>query len=132
MDNALLQGKQILVIEDIVENMRLFEAILRLDGATVLPALNAREGIALAQTHQPDLILMDVHMPGMDGLTATRLLRADPETRSIPIIAVTASVMMDDLNETIRAGCNGYLTKPLDPAQFVQQLLPFLGAEAAI
>jgi len=129
MREALLQDKRILVIEDIEENMRLCQAILKLDGAEVWPAFNAPDGIALAQSGQPDLILMDIQMPEMDGLTATRLLRADPQTSAIPIVAVTASVMPEDLRETIAAGCNGYITKPLEPSQFARQLLPYLRAE---
>ena len=131
MHEALLTGKRILVIEDIIENMRLFEAILKMDGAEVLSASNARDGIAFARSHEPDLILMDIHMPEMDGLTATRILRADPDTTAIPIVAVTASVMLDDLNDTLEAGCNGYITKPLEPLQFARQLLPYLQTKAA-
>jgi len=130
MKEALLQDKRILVIEDIEENMRLCQAILKLDGAIVWPAFNAPDGIALARSGQPDLILMDIQMPDMDGLTATRLLRADPLTAAIPIVAITASVMPDDLQETIEAGCDGYITKPLEPSQFARQLLPYLKTEA--
>ena len=132
MRDALLKDKRILVIEDIEENMRLCQAILKLDGAEVWPAFNGPDGIALAQKGQPDLILMDIQMPDMDGLTATRLLRADPLTSAIPIVAVTASVMPDDLQETLNAGCDGYITKPLEPSQFVRQLLPYLEARASV
>ncbi len=131
MRDALLKDKRILVIEDIEENMRLCQAILKLDGAEVWPAFNAPDGIALAQKGQPDMILMDIQMPDMDGLTATRLLRADPLTSAIPIVAVTASVMPDDLQETLDAGCDGYITKPLEPSQFVRQLLPYFVAPSA-
>ena len=121
-----LEGKRVLVIEDTVENMRLFRAVLRLEGVEMLEAENARAGIAIAGRDQPDLILMDIQMPEMDGLTATRLLRADPKTAGIPIIAVTASVLEVDKNKTLEAGCNGHIPKPIDPAIFGQQIAAYL------
>ncbi len=121
-----LAGKRVLVIEDTVENMRLFRAVLKLEGVEVLEAEGARQGIELAGSSQPDLILMDIQMPEMDGLTATRLLRANPKTASIPIIAITASVTDKDRSKTIEAGCDGHIPKPIDPAVFGQQIAAFL------
>lgn len=123
--NAPLEGKTVLVIEDIAENMRLLRAVLRLEGATVLEAARAQEGLEIAQTRQPDIILMDLQMPEMDGLTATRLLRADARTQQIPIIAVTASVMDRDKAQIYAAGCDGYVPKPIDPDAFAQQIAEF-------
>jgi len=121
-----LEGKRVLVIEDTAENMRLFRAVLRLEGVEMLEAEDALTGIGLAQSEQPDLILMDIQMPEMDGLTATRLLRADPKTADIPIVAVTASVMDTDRHKTLEAGCNGHIAKPIDPAIFGSQISAYL------
>jgi len=121
-----LEGKRILVIEDTEENLRLFHAILKLEGAIIMEADRARKGIEIAEREQPDLILMDIHMPEMDGLTATRLLRAGAKTSHIPIIAVTASVMSSDRAQTLEAGCNGYIPKPIDPTSFVEKIVLFL------
>ena len=121
-----LQGKRVLIIEDNAENRRLFQAILKLEGALVLEADGAQLGVELAGREQPDLILMDIHMPEMDGLTATRLLRANPATAEIPIIAVTASVMSRDKGKITEAGCDGHIAKPIDPFLFPQQIAAYL------
>jgi CheY-like chemotaxis protein len=123
MTVSALEGKRILVIEDTEENLRLFHAILKLEGAITMEADRARKGIEIAEREQPDLILMDIHMPEMDGLTATRLLRAGDKTSHIPIIAVTASVMESDRAQTLDAGCNGYIPKPIDPTSFVEKII---------
>jgi two-component system cell cycle response regulator DivK len=126
MNVPTLPGKRVLVIEDTEQNMRLFRAILQLEGAEVLEAEGARAGIALAEREHPDVILMDIQMPDMDGLAATRLLRARARTRDIPVSAVTASVMDGDRDKTFEAGCDGYISKPIDPAVFGQQVAAFL------
>ena len=126
MADSLLKGKRVLVIEDTAENMRLFRAVLKLEGVELLEANNAQLGIELARIHQPDLILMDIQMPGMDGLAATRILREDPTTRDIPIVAVTASVMDRDRSKTLEAGCDGHIPKPINPTTFGQQIAAFL------
>ena len=125
-----LAGKRILIIEDTEENMRLFNAILRLEDAQVIEADLARVGIEIATREQPDLIVMDLQMPGVDGLTATRLLRADPRTREIPIVVITASAMNEDKKRAFEAGCDGYITKPVDPLTFGPQLAAFLRPES--
>jgi two-component system cell cycle response regulator DivK len=125
-----LEGKRVLVIEDTAENMRLFRAVLKLEGVEVLEAENASVGIEIAARETPDLILMDIQMPEMDGLTATRLLRAEPRTAHIPIVAVTASVTEKDRNKTLEAGCDGHIPKPIDPSIFGQQLAGFLKEKA--
>jgi len=121
-----LQDVRVLIIEDTVENMRLFHALMKLEGAIAFEALGALEGIEIAQREQPDIILMDVHMPGMDGLTATRLLRADGKTKDIPIVAVTASVMLSDVEELHAAGCDGYISKPIEANTFANQIAAYL------
>lgn len=121
-----LSGKTVLIIEDIEENMRLFNAILKLENAHILEADLARAGIEIATRQQPDIIVMDLQMPGLDGLSATRLLRADPRTSSIPIVVITASAMSEDRKRAFEAGCDGYITKPIDPINFGSQLAAFL------
>lgn len=103
----------ILVIEDNPANMRLAMTILSSAGHTVRQACDAATGLALVQAEPPDLILMDVQMPGMDGLTATRLLKGDPATRAIPVIAMTALVMPGDTDKILAAGCDDYIGKPI-------------------
>lgn len=128
---STLQDKRVLVVEDTMENMRLFRALLQLDGAIILEADSAREGISLAQSEQPDVILMDIHMPGMSGLEATRVLRSDPNTAKIPIIAITASIMPRELEEVQTCGCDGYLAKPIEPMKFTQQIAAYLPPSSA-
>lgn len=130
-DEPALTGKSVLIIEDTPENLRLFRAILRLEAARVLEAERAPAGIALAVQEQPDIILMDMQMPGMDGLTAARLLRADPQTAHIPIVVVTASTMDDDRCRALEAGCDGYIVKPVDPLNFGRQIASYIEAKLA-
>ncbi|STQ91192.1 response regulator [Iodobacter fluviatilis] len=104
---------KILIVEDTPANMRLLIVILEKAGHRLLLAPVASEGILIAQQEQPDLILMDVQLPGMNGLEATRLLKADPVTQGIPVIAITAFAMSGDKEYFINAGCDGYLAKPI-------------------
>lgn len=126
--NHSLAGKRVLVIEDNMENLRLFRAILQLECAIVSDANRAERGIEIARREQPHVILMDMQMPGMDGLEATRVLRADPLTRHIPIIIVTASAMIEDRARAQEAGCSGYISKPVDPMSLATQIASFIGA----
>ncbi len=126
MTHASLAGKRILIIEDTPENLRLFRAILRLEDAVVLEAERAVLGIEIARRELPDIILMDMQMPEMDGLTATRILCADPLTKDIPVVIITASAMREDKQRALDAGCRGYITKPIEPFTFVQQIADFL------
>jgi two-component system, cell cycle response regulator DivK len=104
---------RILVIEDNPANMKLASLLLRNAGHEALCAVDAESGLTLARARQPDLILMDIQLPGMDGLAATALLKADPATARIPIIALTAMAMKEDREKTRAAGCNAYIAKPL-------------------
>lgn len=117
----------ILIIEDNAANMKLAVLLLGNAGHTTICAMDAETGLTMARAERPDLILMDIQLPGMDGLTATGLLKADPATESIPVIAVTAMAMRGDRAKSLDAGCDGYIAKPLryqDLYDAVNQLLP--------
>ncbi len=104
---------RILIVEDNPANMKLASVLLRNAGHTILSAVDAEAGLTLARSERPDLILMDIQLPGMDGLAATALLKQDPVTARIPVIAVTAMAMKSDRERTQIAGCDGYISKPL-------------------
>ncbi len=103
---------RILVIEDNPANMKLATLLLHKAGHTALGAADAEAGLTLARAHLPDLIMMDIQLPGMDGLTATALLKQDAATAAIPIIALTAMAMKEDQARILAAGCDTYLAKP--------------------
>ena len=111
---------RILVVEDTPNNLKLAVFLLEKAGHEALQAKDAEEGIRIARERQPDLILMDVQLPSMDGLTATRLIKSDPQTRSIKIIAVTALAMAGDQEKIAAAGCDGYIAKPLRYKEFLK------------
>jgi two-component system, cell cycle response regulator DivK len=121
-----MAGEKILVVEDNPVNMELTADILGAAGYTVLQAENAERGIALARTERPALILMDVRLPGMDGLSATEILKAEPETRAIPVVALTAHAMKGDEAKALAAGCEGYITKPIDTRALPHEVAGFL------
>ena len=104
---------RVLIIEDNEANMKLASLLLRKAGHTVLCAVDAEAGLTLARADRPDLILMDIQLPGMDGLAATALLKQDRATVGIPIIALTAMAMKEDKEKTRVAGCDAYIAKPL-------------------
>jgi CheY-like chemotaxis protein len=104
---------KVLVIEDHPINMELTLLLLTKGGHSALLASSAEDGLILARQELPDLILMDIHLAGMDGLAATRLLKMDPATQAIPVIALTALAMKGDEERILAAGCDGYLAKPL-------------------
>jgi two-component system, cell cycle response regulator DivK len=110
---------KVLVVEDNPANMTLATFLLKSAGHTVLSATDAESGLTLARSEQPDLILMDIQLPGMDGLQATALLKADDATRAIPVIALTALAMKGDEERIRAAGCDGYIAKPLAYREFL-------------
>jgi two-component system, cell cycle response regulator DivK len=110
---------RILIVEDNAANMRLAIFLLESAGHTVINATDAEGGLMLARAEQPDLILMDIQLPGMDGLEATMLLKRDEATRAIPVIALTALAMKGDEARIRAAGCNGYIAKPLAYQDFL-------------
>ncbi len=105
--------KRILVVEDQEDNRRILRDLLTSVGFEILEAVTGEDGVAMAQAHTPDLILMDIQLPGMDGLAATALLKQDPATAAIPVIALTAMAMKEDQAKAQRAGCDAYIAKPL-------------------
>jgi len=104
---------RVLVIEDNQANMKLATLLLRNAGHIVLCAADAEAGLTIARAELPDLILMDIQLPGMDGLAATALLKKDPATAAIPVIALTAMAMKEDEEKCQVAGCDAYMAKPL-------------------
>ena len=121
---------RVLVIEDNVSNMKLATFLLESAGHTVLAATDAEAGLATARAERPDLVLMDIQLPGMDGLQATALLKADAETRSIPVIALTALAMKGDAERIQSAGCDGYIGKPMAYKDFLTTVERFVPAAA--
>ena len=119
---------RVLVIEDNPLNLELIVDLLEAKDFSVLQARNAEEGLRLARDTGPDLIFMDLSLPGMDGLAATQRLKADPATRPLPVIALTAHAMKGDEAAALAAGCDGYLTKPIDTRTFPDQVTRFISS----
>ena len=111
--------KLILIVEDEPKNLKMLSDLLRRFDYDVLEAQDGEKGVELARLKMPDLILMDIMLPKMDGLEATRMLKMNPDTTHIPIVALTAYAMKGDRERTLEAGCNGYIAKPID----IQELL---------
>lgn len=116
----------ILYVEDNFDNRILILRILEAEGYHVLEAEGAKEGMEIAQRTQPDLILVDISMPGIDGLTFTTILKSDPALNSIPVVAITANVMRGDRERSLAAGCDGYIQKPVDVDALPRQIARFL------
>jgi two-component system cell cycle response regulator DivK len=121
-----LELSLILIVEDNKKNLKLVRDVLQVKGYETLEAGTAEDGLKLARALAPDLILMDIQLPGMNGIDALRALRAEPATMAIPVIAITASVMQQDRQEYLRTGFNGFIEKPINLRKFldtVQQTL---------
>ena len=119
---------KILIVEDNPASMKLAIMLLKTAGHAVLSASDAEAGLTLARDEQPDLILMDIQLPGMDGLEATALLKRAEETRTIPVIALTALAMKGDEERILAAGCDGYIAKPLAYREFLAAISAQLAA----
>jgi two-component system cell cycle response regulator DivK len=119
---------KVLVVEDNPANMTLASFLLQSAGHSVLGASDAEAGLTLARDEQPDLILMDIQLPGMDGLEAIALLKSDDATRAIPVIALTALAMKGDEERIRAAGCDGYIAKPLAYREFLATISAHLAA----
>lgn len=120
-------ARNVLVVEDNIDNLTLMCDILDSLGYTSIVARNGAEGISTAKESKPDLILMDLSMPQMDGWTATKQIKSDPEMVNIPIIALTAHAMLGDRDRALEAGANDYITKPISLKEFSETLRKYLG-----
>jgi two-component system cell cycle response regulator DivK len=120
--------RRILVIEDHEENRRILHDLLASAGYAVIEAVDGEDGVALAGRHVPDLILMDIQLPGIDGYEATRRIKAQPALRAIPLIAVTSYALSGDDAKALAAGCDGYVTKPFSPRALLQVIRAHLPA----
>jgi two-component system, cell cycle response regulator DivK len=107
-------SKLVLIVEDNDKNLELVQDILEFRGFRTLAASNGRQAIELARTHLPDVVLMDIQLPDLDGVSAFRQLRSEPATRQIPVVALTAFAMEDDRGRFLAAGFDGYVAKPID------------------
>ena len=119
-------GKTILIVEDEPRNLKLLRDLLQRFGYEILEATDGEQGVKSAGEKMPDLILMDIMMPKMDGLEATRIIKADIKTKHIPIIALTSYAMKGDREKTIEAGCDGYIAKPIDIKEVLKTIGTYL------
>ena len=120
-------NKRVLVIEDHEENRRILRLLLASAGIDMIEAVTGEEGVAAAEKERPDLILMDIQLPGLDGYEATRRIKANPELKGIPVIAVTSYALSGDEQKTRDAGCDGYIAKPYSPRQMLSKVREILG-----
>lgn len=123
--------KTVLLVEDNEDNLVVYRTILEHVGFRVIEARDGEEGVSRAREHLPDLILMDISIPKMDGWEATQRLKADGNTKQIPIIALTAHALEEDRQKALQAGCDGYLAKPVEPRRVVQEVERFVGPARA-
>jgi CheY-like chemotaxis protein len=125
-------GELVLVIEDNPTNLKLASELLKANGYRVVESTSGEEALETLKFLRPDLILLDIQLPGMDGLEVARTLRREPGTRAIPIVALTAHVMKGDEQRAREAGCTGYIPKPIDAARFPEQVAACLGGGRAV
>jgi len=117
-----MDGLLVLIVDDNEKNLRLARDVLHLGGFRTLEAASGTEGVALARGHRPDVVLMDIRLPDMDGTEATRLLKGDPETAEIPVVALTSLAMKGDRESLLAAGFDGYLEKPISVRELADQV----------
>lgn len=122
----MTESRPILLVEDNEDNRIVYSTILRHGGFEVLEARTGTEGVALTRQHRPSLVLMDISLPELDGWAATRMLKRDPETAHIPIIALTAHARPDDRRRSEEAGCDGHLAKPIEPLLVLEEVRRWL------
>jgi two-component system, cell cycle response regulator DivK len=119
-------SRRILLIEDHEDNRRIVRDLLTPAGYEVVEALTGEDGVSMADTHRPDLILMDIQLPGLDGYEATRRIKANPALRAIPIIAVTSYALSGDDVKAREAGCDAYVTKPFSPRALLAKIREYV------
>ncbi|MDP1961192.1 MAG: response regulator [Reyranella sp.] len=121
-------SKKILVVEDTEDNRQILRDLLGMAGYDMIEAHDGAQGVAMAAEHRPDLILMDIQMPVLDGYEATRRIKADPALAGIPIVAVTSYALSGDEQKARDAGCNDYIAKPYSPRQMLAKVREILGS----
>jgi CheY-like chemotaxis protein len=121
---------KVLVVEDNEMNMQLVEYLLEEGGFEIVKATSGEEALRLTTSEKPDLVLMDIHLPGMDGLSVVRQMKQNDNTRAIPVLALTAHAMRGDRDRFLEAGCDGYISKPIDVKTFIPSLQRYLGFDA--
>ena len=121
-----MDKRRILIVEDNELNRKLVRTLLHIAGHEALETSNAEDALKIAREMKPDLVLMDIHLPGMDGLTATRQMKEDPDLMNIPVVALTACAMPDDERKALDAGCEGYISKPIETGSFAERINSFL------
>jgi CheY-like chemotaxis protein len=121
-----MRDKRILIIEDNLLNLELATDLLSANGCIIYSTQTAEEGMRLAHELLPDLVLMDFSLPGMDGLVATQKIKSDPATSHLTVVGLTANAMKGDAEAALNAGCDGYLTKPIDTRTFVTTVTDFI------
>ena len=126
-----MTGQRILVVEDNERNLKLIRDVLQFAGYEIVEAKSGEQGVALAQDCEPDLVLMDLQLPQMDGTEALRLLRESPRTRDVPVVAVTAFAMREDRERAFGAGFDGYLQKPISIRALPEQVRGFLAGKGS-
>jgi two-component system, cell cycle response regulator DivK len=119
--------KRVLVVEDTEDNRQIVRDVLSAAGYDLLEAVDGGSGVAMAAAHKPDLILMDMQLPVIDGYEATRRIKGDPALKHIPVIAVTSYALSEDEEKTRAAGCDGYLAKPYSPRQLLAMVRSLIG-----
>jgi two-component system, cell cycle response regulator DivK len=119
--------KRVLVVEDTEDNRQIIRDLLTSAGYEMIEAINGEQGAAMAAEHRPDLILMDIQLPVLDGYEATRRIKADPALRHIPVIAVTSYALSGDEEKTRAAGCDAYVAKPFSPRLLLAKVREFIG-----
>jgi len=123
-----MAGERILLVEDNPQNRRLAQFLLQSHGYIVYEATTGEAALELARTHLPDLILMDLQLPGVDGYAVTQRLKEDAATAAIPVVALTAYAMQGDRDKALAVGCDGYITKPIDTREFPAAVQRYLAS----
>ena len=118
--------KTILVVEDNELNMKLVRGLIKIGKYRMLEAIDAESGIEQIREQRPDLVLMDIQLPGMDGLSAAKIIKKDPHLQDIPLVALTSYAMQGDEEKALEAGCSGYIAKPIDTRKFLKTISQYL------
>ena len=121
-----MEIKTILVVEDNELNMKLVRGLIKIGKYGMLEAIDAESGIEQIREQRPDLVLMDIQLPGMDGLSATKIIKEDPALKDIPVVALTSYAMQGDEEKALAAGCTGYITKPIDTRKFLETVSQYI------